>query len=358
MSNIFNNFLGGVVNGTFGDGPIMRDYQHADRLFVRNGYINAPKFGFLFYVEFNINSEIKNKLSNLGIKDVKSKFTDIGMLVKKIDLPKYTISTEVMNQYNRKTVVQTGIKYTPIYIEFHDDNGNATRDLWKAYYQYYYQDSTTDASLLDKKFKNTKYSETPFDYGLNGTQTIPFFESVDIYVLHQQKYSKFTVINPMITEWAHDLVDVSAGDKVLFNKMTLAYESVVYNEGNTASNPNALNKTYYDKTPSPLSVGGNGTNTIFGKLGVLSGAADVLGELGNDNLLGAAIKGVTLAKNISKINKASLKSEAYSVINGALGNISKSGVSPSSATPGIQTGVTVTSGAPTTKATPSNVTGN
>ena len=61
---------------------------------------------------------------------------------------------------------------------------------------------------------------------------------------------------------------------------------------------------------------------------------------------------------ISKINKASLKSEAYSVINGALGNISKSGVSPTSATPGIQTGVTVTSGAPTTKATPSNVTGN
>lgn len=359
MSNIFNNFLGGVVKGTFGDGPIMRDYQHADRLYVKNGYINAPKFGFLFYVEFNINTSesVKDKLNALGIKDVTNKLKDVGLLVKKIDLPKFSIVTETLNQYNRRTVVQTGIKYNAINIEFHDDNGNITRDLWKSYYQYYYQDTTTDSTQTTRKFKNTKYSETPYDYGLNSTQTVPFFDSITVYVLHQQRYSKFKVINPLITEWSHDIVDYSAGDKIMSNKMTIAYEAVEYGDGVTSSQPTALNKTYYDNTPSPLSVGGNGTNTIFGKLGVLSGASDVLGTLEQGNILGAAIKGVTLAKNISSINKASLKSEAYSVINGALGGISINNIPPTSNSPGIQTGVKVLGDVNIQTAVPKNLLG-
>jgi hypothetical protein len=54
-----------------------------------------------------------------------------------------------MNQYNRKRIVQTKIKYDPIDISFHDDNGSGVgtanlggtvRALWKAYYNYYYFD--------------------------------------------------------------------------------------------------------------------------------------------------------------------------------------------------------------------------
>lgn len=346
MSNVFNNFLGSVVNGTFGDSAIMRDYQHADRLYVKNGYINAPKFGFIFYVEFNINpGTYDDPAWETRYKDC------LGMLVKRVDLPRFSISSDTLNQYNRKTVIQTGIKYNNINFEFHDDSGNLTQNLWRNYYQYYYQDTLKKSkSNADKnKFNNTKYSINSYDYGLNGNQTVPFFSSIDVYILYHHQYTKFSLVNPLITDWSHDTLDQSTGDKVLSNKMTVAYESVNYDWGSNTVEPKNFNKMFYDKTPSPLSVGGNGSSTIFGQFGILSGASDVLGTLGQGNILGAAIKGVTLAKNISKINKASLKSEGTNIINSALGNLSVTGNQPGGVGTAIQSGLQ--------KAKPSDLTG-
>jgi hypothetical protein len=45
----FTNFLGGVVGGVFGPTGNLRDYQHANRLYVQNSYSRAPKFGFLYF---------------------------------------------------------------------------------------------------------------------------------------------------------------------------------------------------------------------------------------------------------------------------------------------------------------------
>ena len=111
MSNAFTNYLSstGYAN--------LRDYQHASRLYVDKNYAYSPKLGFLYYVVFNINPDaiIDQQWRNTGAMDV-------GLLVKKVDLPKFTIATETLNQYNRKTVVPTKLTYTPVGVEFHDDN--------------------------------------------------------------------------------------------------------------------------------------------------------------------------------------------------------------------------------------------
>jgi hypothetical protein len=136
MSNAFTSFLGGVANGLFGKGPILKDYQHADRLYVKNTYARAPKFGFLYFVSFNINPKVINTLT--GQWKNKQLYQEVGLLVKRIDLPKFSVTQETINQYNRKTNVQTTIKYNPISLDFHDDNSDITRDLWKYYFQYYF----------------------------------------------------------------------------------------------------------------------------------------------------------------------------------------------------------------------------
>ena len=123
MSNAFTNFLGGVVNGIFGDSPNLKDYQHADRVYVKNNYARTPKLGFLYFVVFNINRQ--------AVKDATwlKNQTEVGILVKKIDLPKFDVTTEIVNQYNRKTVVQTSLKYQPISVDFHDDNSDITHNF-------------------------------------------------------------------------------------------------------------------------------------------------------------------------------------------------------------------------------------
>ena len=125
MSNdAFNNFLTGK-----GYGPIMKDYQHASKLYVDTTYARAPKMGFLYFVELDINrAAVRDE--NWAHQD----WIDVGLLAKKADLPKFVIANEVMNQYNRKTQVATKLSYDNISIEFHDDNSDITHNLWTNYY--------------------------------------------------------------------------------------------------------------------------------------------------------------------------------------------------------------------------------
>lgn len=349
MSNAFTNFLGGVVNGIFGDSPNLKDYQHADRLYVKNNYARTPKVGFLYFVVFNINRQ--------AVKDATwlKNQTEVGILVKKIDLPKFDVTTEIVNQYNRKTVVQTSLKYQPISVDFHDDNSDITHNFWKNYFQYYYSDSINDRNVgggkvktseIPAAFKDTKYNVATYDYGLNNYQKDPFLESIDVYVLHQQKFTQYTLINPLISNWTHDNVTQEDGAKILTNKMSLNYENVLYSTGKIVKNfePNGFATIHYDTAPSPLSLGGNGTSTLFGPGGVIAGASAIFGEGGSLanaktplDYLGVAIQANQLGKNVKQLSKAGLKQEGYSILTGVLRDIQTTGNQPGAIGDAIRT---------------------
>jgi hypothetical protein len=335
MSNPFNNFLGGVVGGTFGPTGNLRDYEHANRLYVQNNYARAPKVGFLYFVEFNINSKaVRNQQWQQQKGD-----RDVGFLVKKIDMPKFSVTTEIENQYNRKTIVQTGIKYAPVNIEFHDDNSDLTTGLWTNYYKYYYADSvygdygsgiskgqSSSAVAFNNAKSGTRYSNKPYPYGLNSGQTNPFFNSINIYVLHQHKFTKMTLVNPLITEWSHDNLDQTESNKVLSSKMTVAYEAVLYGSGKIRKGKDGGHfiEQYYDQTPSPLSVGGNGSSTLFGEGGVIAGADSVFDSLAEGNYLAAAIQASTTIRNAKNLTKEGLINEGLGMANSSLANIARS----------------------------------
>ncbi len=264
MSLAFTNFLSGTKTYRLGENsqPILKDYQHAARLYLDSSYSKIPKFGFVYFVEININSSaiIENTWKS------KEDYLDIGLLAKRADLPKFSITNETVNQYNRKTVVQTKLAYTPISIDFHDDASNITHTLWTSYYKHYYADSNYGDPGISKlssgqnpeAYSDTKYSTTDFIYGRYARPTNQFLSSISIYVLHQQKFTKYTLVNPKITEWAHDSVTQSDNAKVLQNRMTVAYENVLYAEGaiEKQKNPERWLPRFYDTNPSPYTIGG------------------------------------------------------------------------------------------------------
>lgn len=359
MGNAFTNFLSGAVSGAFANKGDLKDFQHANRVFVQNTYARAPKTGFLYFINFNIN---KNALQKTSWEQNGPR--DVGILVKKADLPKFSIATETLNQYNRKTVIQKEIKYTPVNIEFHDDNSNITRDLWVNYYKYYYVDSNYGSSVKGKiksgdlvaAYQNTKYGETEYAYGLNNNQKEPFFTSIDLYVLHQQRFSQFTLVNPLLTEWQHDSVESETGNKILTNKMTVAYEAVFYNEGKIkkGNSPTNFAAIYYDTQPSPLSISGKGVSSLFGAGGVIDGASAIFGSEGSLkealtsgnplDVLKVAIQGKNLAQNIGKLSKTGLKQEGYSIVTGVLGNIAATGNQPGGIKEAINSSITSNAG--------------
>lgn len=341
------NLLSGFLQGVFGADGYMKDYAHAANLYREdNLYDLAPKAGWLYYVRMGINPAIKYGLN----KTWQERFMPfVGILAKAVDTPSFKITTETLNQYNRKVVVQTKLNYAPVTITFHDDMANATTDLWRNYYQYYFADgrSALNASLRQsrqaKAFSDNKYAEGMYSYGLANQQDKPFFDSIEIFQLNKKKFTSFTLINPIIKDWSHSSLEQASGTKMADSKMTVEYETVVYSTGKASQV--GFDETHYDKRPSPLRVAGNGN--LFGPGGIINGASEVFGEISNINentsfldILGTGIKAAQVGKNLSKVTAKSVKAEGYSILTGQLGRIGQVGATDY-ANQAVSTGVPI-----------------
>lgn len=316
MANAFTNFL----SQTLTTPNQLRDYQHASRLYVDDYFRLAPKAGFLYYVVFNIN---RNN-NPIIIQYLSKNGSELGLLVKGIDLPKYRIATETVNQYNKKTIVQSKIEYQPVNMTFHDDHNNTTIGMWKSYYNYYFVDGKNTSGLsIPASFGDTKYKKigTNIDestaYGMNNGQTNPFFRSIEIYQLNRQQFTAFILVNPIITDFSHDKLDQTQ-TKLLENSMTVQYETVLYGTGKIKrDNPTGFATIHYDTTPGPLSVFGGGNSSILGPGGIISGANEVFGRAGDTSPLGlfrTARGAAALGKNIKNVSRSSVLAEGFGIL--------------------------------------------
>ena len=328
LGNWGENLLRSAARGISGS-EYLRDYTHASKTFRSNTYENAPKLKFLFHTYFDINTEAYPLRNNFGI------------LVKDVRLPSFNISTTQLNQYNRKRIVQTKIKYEPIEISFHDDNGNNITRMWEAYYRYYYNDGSKPSQALQAQrgaelskaelfqgdltqgvvdYNYRDIYEEPntrnFDWGFSGGNNqqftdsgvkVPFFNSITVFGMHNHNFTAYTLINPVITSFSHDTYNYETGNGIMENKMTIDYETVVYNYGALDGRDPASIVTgfgldeHYDRNTSPImNPGANGT--ALGQGGLVDAAGGFLKSIKEGNILGAVQNANQLYNGIKNPN--------------------------------------------------------
>jgi len=229
----------------------LRDQQHASKMFTVDQFRLAPKHNFLFHVAFNIN---QNALTNPAL--VQRYGQEINMLVKGVDIPAITIQTEVLNQYNRKKVVQYQTNVREVKVKFHDDNMGLINHLWQQYYGYYYADPSAakNNAYTRNATKKSDYITSP--YGFDAGSTDPFFNYITIYQMARHEFVSYKLINPIITNFSHTGMAYSDSKTGEWD-MILMYEAIAYDVGAvSAGAPEGFGLTHYDTSPSPL----KGTN--------------------------------------------------------------------------------------------------
>ena len=306
MANIFDGFLNQVATG-----DQIKDRQHASRLYVANNYALSPKYNWLYHVYFELNDE----LSSIRGED---KLIEHGMLAKSVDLPSFNIATKTLNNYNRPSIVQTKLGYNAININFHDDSSDVVRNLWYDYYTYYYRDADIgydgpSGGINPVMFARSKYvtgenretlnrfGYTPRKYGMaNDNQ---YIKAIRIYSLHQKRFSEYTLVNPFISAFAHGSHN-NGENGILEHTMTVNFETVLYASGYiTGETVKGFAKLHYDKSASPLTALGGGTNSIMGPGGILSAVDTIIGAGGAGNFGTAAF---TLVRAFQKNKNTNL----------------------------------------------------
>jgi hypothetical protein len=348
MSYFGQDFLKGFFGA---DG--LKDYSHAAKTFRTNGYELTPRYKFLFHVFFTINTGQIPQLANaFGDGEVAT----VGLMVKTVQLPTYSITVDTMNQYNRKKLVQSKINYNPVQIVFNDDQSDLIRNMWYNYYRYYYKDSTynyDNAASINGSIGRLQTQTNGFGYGtgdiyensrqindwgyagegyqdslalpgstVNPNNKPPFFRDIKIYGLSQKKFASYVLINPMVTEWAHDTYDYSQGGATMTNTMTVEYETVKYFNGYIGGNqPSSTvvgfaDPNHYDVTRSGIARPGS-QSTVFGQGGLVDAGVGLLEDLnalqtgqgGLQNVLGAVQKAGTAYQTFKGKNIASIANQ-------------------------------------------------
>jgi hypothetical protein len=119
-----------------------------------------------------------------------------------------------------------------------------------------------------------------------------------------------TLVNPVIGSCSHDNLDQAEGTGVLQNTMQVMYETVIYKSGIVSkNNVPGFATVHYDHEPSPLTVLGGGTNSIFGPGGVVDGIGSVMKNIRGGNILGAILSASNTYNNAKKIKKRDAKAE-------------------------------------------------
>lgn len=263
--------------GATSSSPYLRDFIHANKTFLTDGYALAPKLKFLFHVYFDINSSVYDVGLQTG--------QNFGLAVKTVKLPSFSFENKELNQYNRKRIVQTKIKYSPVNMTFHDDNSNMMTRLWEAYYLYNYSDGSNFSSVFNGT-RGTFVAPNVYNYRNIYQQDIsdnsnwgyqaegsggalvkpPFFKNITIFGFNRHTFTAYTLINPLINSFNHDTYNYSDGGGTMEMNMDLDYETIVYNEGAIdGRTPDQIvqgfgNVSNYDRRLSPITP--NGSNSL------------------------------------------------------------------------------------------------
>lgn len=302
MANVFTNFLNNL-SADLADTNI-KDYQHASRLFVQNFYRLAPKHGFLYFVRFRLNPNVADTENWRNSKQD----LELGMLVKKCDLPKITLDGQTINVYNKKQPIYTKVTYQPINMVLHDDNAGLVRAFWQMYYQYHVADSyyggsnaapginpinptnryrkpvpVSNEQLTERANPNsTNYTDTtdPGRYGLDTSTSDPMIRSIEIYQLSRKQFFLHTLINPKIRTWNMDTV-ASDSKNLMEHNVTIEYEGVYFGKGRvTRYNPSGWTDLHYDLDPSPIGgIFGRGDGGLLGPNGLIQDGIDLFSDL-------------------------------------------------------------------------------
>jgi hypothetical protein len=161
--------------------------------------------------------------------------------VRTIELPKYSIETEVANAWNVRQPIPTKINFEPISISFTDTLDNRFQTFIKNYMNIISGNFAPQTKSMRKGFDDfgIRMLETGKDCPIDKI-VITRFYGADADRENLQTPSVVTLWRPKIVDVQHDTLDYSASEAITW-QVSLRYESVTYSDStsSTAVSPQA-----------------------------------------------------------------------------------------------------------------------
>ena len=255
----------GIAEDFFGSGNkfFLRDFRNASHL---RPDVNPPRQQHQGYVNFILNRDLFGFL--FGEPDRNEFRTQISSMVRTADLPSVEFQTETKNAFNRKKIVNTGVRYNPVNMTVFDTVGNEWLTTLMKYFAYHYMDprnkvnSGRDIESIQgrqggRETVSSGFGDTGANAwdsnvaGYNRNISANFYARVDYILFHGNKGVQYSVINPVITEFKPGAIDYSSSNFLEFS-ITMEYERfTVFHDLNFSLSDEDLDR--FEKTNDNIS---------------------------------------------------------------------------------------------------------
>tara|TARA_R110000850_G_scaffold27083_2_gene76858 strand:- start:2355 stop:2969 length:615 start_codon:yes stop_codon:yes gene_type:complete len=149
----------------------------------------------------------------------------------------YSVDTQLMNQYNKKRVVQTRLNYEPITVAFYDTFDSEWSDLMRDYLAHYFNGGNGIENRTNLEGSSTVDPNFETDLGFTPNADRYFFPSIRIIQNgYRDQYRETKLINPTITNMQGDALDYSDSNPVMYT-VTFQPESIQVEEVRPTVNP-------------------------------------------------------------------------------------------------------------------------
>ena len=204
-----------ISTGAYLAGP--RHAQTQLGTHFRNGGGTPPRQSFAYFV---------NVIPNYGILNLDiSEHFKLSNLIKTFQFPTITYRNQVLNQYNRKRVTQTGLEYGNLAMTVHDDIHDNWMRFLSIYHNYHYmdgrgyedelkgfkQDLDTTLPMADQNASNNGLWN-PGSAGLDIHRDKYLIDRIDFYKYSGGKVSVTHFINPVLNSFTQSANDYSSSE--------------------------------------------------------------------------------------------------------------------------------------------------
>ncbi|NJO62842.1 MAG: hypothetical protein HC836_32845 [Richelia sp. RM2_1_2] len=185
------------IRDLFSD-DVVRDSHRAAKIYDRQGTPVYPALQNQFFANFTINVGTGFALNSI-----------VGFRIKSFSRPSVNYEVQEINQYNKKRLVQTGVKYGPSQIVFYDTNDLMIHQLFLDYNAHYYGDfstlKTSGSWIPDQVSDGFVTDSRGWGFSPSPNQIPPlqyFFDKIDLYdVAPDGSYTQWQLIHPVVESW-------------------------------------------------------------------------------------------------------------------------------------------------------------
>lgn len=205
------------INATEKGAPIyLKDNAWASKFF---NSLHEPKTKFNFICGIFPRREINPSLYT------QANHQDFWHLVKTAEPPKPNIDTEIVDQYNKRRIIQKKITWEPVTITFHDDSSSLIYAIIMDYLAYYYKEFH-NTELQDWRLDTVSNLINDTDWGYRTNFEKYYFHNISIIWMSGGRGTRIRMVNPIITNIQFDTLDYADGSTPLEISITFEYEGV------------------------------------------------------------------------------------------------------------------------------------